>query len=56
MHTSHFPFLTALILVPAIGAAVVALVPTTSVAKHFHEALGALVALFTLVLAIVIAG
>ncbi len=56
MATSHFPFLTALVLAPAIGAVVVALVPTKSVARHFHEAVGALVAVFTLVLAVVIAG
>jgi len=56
MATSHFPFLTALVLAPAIGAAVVALVPTRAVARHFHEAVGALVAVFTLVLAVVIAG
>ena len=56
MATSHFPFLTVLVLVPAIGAAVVALVPTRSVSRHFHEGLGVLVALFTLVLAAVIAG
>jgi NADH-quinone oxidoreductase subunit M len=56
MQTGHFPFLTVLVLVPAGGAAVVALIPTRMVSKHFHEVLGALVALFTLVLAAVIAG
>jgi NADH-quinone oxidoreductase subunit M len=56
MATGHFPFLTVLVLVPAIGAAVVALLPTRSVSRHFHEGLGALVMLFTLVLAAVIAG
>ena len=56
MATGHFPFLTVLVLVPAVGAAVVALVPTRSVSRHFHEGLGALVMLFTLVLAVVIAG
>jgi len=56
MATSHFPFLTVLVLVPAVGAAVVALIPTSLVAKHFHEAIGALVAVFTLILAVVIAG
>ena len=56
MATSHFPFLTVLVLAPAIGAVVVALVPSKAVARHFHEAVGALVGLFTLVLAIVIAG
>ena len=54
--TSHFPFLTVLILVPAIGAAVVALIPRRLVSPHFHEGLGALVAVFTLALAAVIAG
>ena len=56
MATSHFPFLTVLVLVPAVGAAAVALVPPRSVARRFHEAVGALVGLFTLVLAVVIAG
>jgi len=56
MATGHFPFLTVLVLVPAVGAAVVALVPPRSVARRFHEAVGALVGLFTLVLAVVIAG
>ena len=56
MQTGHFPFLTVLVLVPAIAAAVVALVPTRSVSRHFHEGLGFLVMLFTLVLAVVIAG
>jgi NADH-quinone oxidoreductase subunit M len=54
--TSHFPFLTVLILVPAVGAAVVALIPRRLVSPHFHEGLGALVAVFTLALAAVIAG
>jgi NADH-quinone oxidoreductase subunit M len=56
MSTSHFPFLTVLVLVPAIGAALVALVPPGAVARRFHETVGALVGLFTLVLAVVIAG
>jgi len=56
MANSHFPFLTVLVLAPAVGAAVVALIPTRLVARHFHEAIGALVAVFTLILAIVIAG
>jgi NADH-quinone oxidoreductase subunit M len=56
MATSHFPFLTVLVLVPAVGGVVIALVPTKSVARRFHEVVGALVALFTLVLAVVIAG
>jgi NADH-quinone oxidoreductase subunit M len=52
MSTTPFPFLTVLILVPAIGAAVVALVPTTGVARWFHEALGIAIAAVTLVIAI----
>ena len=54
--TSHFPFLTVLVLTPAVGAAVVALIPPHLVAKRFHEAVGSLVGLFTLVLSVVIAG
>ena len=54
--TSHFPFLTVLVLTPAVGAAVVALIPPRAVARRFHEAIGALVGLFTLVLAVVIVG
>jgi uncharacterized protein YqgC (DUF456 family) len=50
MATGHFPFITVLVLVPAVGAAVVALVPTRSVSRHFHEGLGSLVMLFTLVI------
>ena len=56
MSTGHFPFLTVVVLVPAIGGVVIALIPTKSVARHFHEVLGALVAVFTLVLALVIVG
>jgi len=56
MANSHFPFLTVLVLAPAIGAAVVALVPARSVPRHFHETIGALVGVFTLVLAVVIVG
>ncbi len=56
MASSHFPFLTVLVLVPAIGAVVIALIPTDRVSRHFHQALGTFVALFTLALAIVIAG
>jgi NADH-quinone oxidoreductase subunit M len=54
MSTSHFPFLTVLVLVPAIGAAVVALVPTKAVAAWFHEALGVVIAAVTLVIAIAV--
>jgi NADH-quinone oxidoreductase subunit M len=56
MDTSHFPFLTVLILTPAVGAAVVALIPRRLVSPHFHEGFGAAVAVFTLGLAAVIAG
>ncbi len=55
MSTTPFPFLTVLVLVPAIGAAVVALVPAKSVARWFHEVLGAAVAATTLVIAIAVA-
>ena len=54
--TSHFPFLTVLVLTPAVGAAVVALIPPKAVAKRFHEAIGALVGLFVLILSLVIVG
>ena len=54
MSTTPFPFLTVLILVPAIGAAVVALIPTRAVARWFHEALGVIVAATTLVIAIAV--
>jgi NADH-quinone oxidoreductase subunit M len=54
-HSSSFPFLTVLVLVPVIGAAVVALIPTASVAKWFHEAVGLIVTVVTLVIAIAIA-
>ena len=56
MATSHFPFLTVLVLTPAVGAAVVALIPPRAVAQRFHEAVGALVGLFTLILSLVIVG
>ena len=53
--TTPFPFLTLLVLVPAIGAAVVALVPTKAVGRWFHEVTGALVAVVTLVIAATVA-
>ena len=43
MSGASFPFLTVLVLVPAIGAAVVALVPNGLVSRWFHEALGLVV-------------
>ncbi len=55
MPTTPFPFLTVLVLVPAIGAAVVALVPGQAVNRWFHEIVGVTVALVTLVLAVAIA-
>ncbi|MHB1710689.1 MAG: complex I subunit 4 family protein [Acidimicrobiales bacterium] len=50
--TTSFPFLTALILIPAIGAGVVALVPRRMVASWFHEAAGIAVSVVTLALAV----
>ena len=55
MPAPTFPFLTVLVLVPAVGAAVVALVPRQSVSRWFHEIVGAAVALATLVVAVIIA-
>ncbi len=55
MAGAGFPYLTVLVLVPAIGAAVVALVPTRSVPRWFHEVAGFAVALATLVFAVIIA-
>jgi NADH-quinone oxidoreductase subunit M len=54
MHPA-FPFLTVLVLVPAIGAAVVAAVPAGRVASWFHEALGVAVSVVTLVVAAAVA-
>ncbi len=48
---SSFPYLTVLVLVPAVGAAVVALVPSRRVASWFHEALGLAVTVVTLAVA-----
>ncbi|MDA8342060.1 MAG: NADH-quinone oxidoreductase subunit M [Actinomycetota bacterium] len=50
-----FPFLTVLVLLPAAGAAAVALVPSSRTARWVHEALGLAVATATLVLAVVVA-
>jgi NADH-quinone oxidoreductase subunit M len=55
MPAPAFPFLTVLVLVPAVGAAVVVLVPREAVNRWFHEMVGAAVALATLVVAVVIA-
>jgi NADH-quinone oxidoreductase subunit M len=46
-----FPYLTSLVLVPAVGAAVVAIVPKKAVATWFHEALGIVVTVVTLAVA-----
>ena len=51
MTATSFPFLTALVLVPAIGAAVVVAVPKRAVAAWFHEALGVAVSVVTLAVA-----
>ena len=48
MTATSFPYLTALVLVPAAGAAVVAAVPKRAVAAWFHEALGVAVTVLTL--------
>ena len=55
MPAPAFPFLTVLVLVPAVGAAVVVLVPRQAVNRWFHEIVGATVALATLVVAVIIA-
>ncbi|HEY1989729.1 MAG TPA: NADH-quinone oxidoreductase subunit M [Acidimicrobiales bacterium] len=54
MSTTPFPFLTTLILIPAAGAAVVALIPRQRVAAWVHEAVGLAVSLVTLALAITV--
>ena len=48
MTATTFPYLTTLVLVPAVGAAVVAAVPKRAVAAWFHEALGVAVTVLTL--------
>ncbi len=55
MTHAPFPFLTVLILLPAAGAVVVALVPSGRTPKWTHEIIGAAVALATLGLAVAIA-
>ncbi len=52
MTHAAFPYLTVLVLLPAVGAAVVALVPVSPVPKWFHEALGGAVALGTVGVAV----
>ena len=51
---ADFPYLTVLVLVPAIGAAVVAVVPKKGVASWFHEALGVAVTVVTLAVSIAV--
>ncbi len=51
MTGSSFPFLTVLVLVPAVGALAVALVPTRTVASWFHEAFGVAISVLTLAVA-----
>ncbi|MGC8462772.1 MAG: complex I subunit 4 family protein [Acidimicrobiales bacterium] len=55
MHTSPFPFLTVLVLAPAVGAVVVALVPSRRVPSWFHEALGIVATAVTLAVAVAVA-
>ncbi|MHB1518305.1 MAG: complex I subunit 4 family protein [Acidimicrobiales bacterium] len=55
MTHAPFPFLTVLILLPAAGAVVVALVPSGRTPKWTHEVIGAAVAFATLGLAVAIA-
>jgi NADH-quinone oxidoreductase subunit M len=52
MPSTPFPFLTTLVLIPAAGAAVVALIPRHRVAARVHEAIGLAVSLVTLALAV----
>jgi NADH-quinone oxidoreductase subunit M len=54
MTAQPFPFLTVLILIPAGGALVVALLPRTGVTARLHQAVGVAVTLVTLALAVVI--
>jgi NADH-quinone oxidoreductase subunit M len=55
MSGASFPYLTVLVLVPAIGAVVVALVPNGVVNRWFHEALGVVVTVLTLAVAVAVA-
>jgi len=54
MSHAGFPFLTVLILVPGIGAAVVALLPRRPSVPWLHEAVGVAIAVATLVVAVCI--
>ncbi len=55
MSSAGFPFLTVLVLVPAIGAAVLALVPTKALGRWFHEVAGVAVALAVVGIAVAVA-
>jgi NADH-quinone oxidoreductase subunit M len=55
MASTPFPFLTVLVLAPAIGAVVVALIPRKGVASWFHQSVGVVVSVVTLVVAAAIA-
>jgi len=54
MTATSFPYLTTLVLVPAVGAAVVAAIPKRLVATWFHEALGLAVTVLTLAVSIAV--
>ena len=51
MTATAFPYLTTLVLLPAVGAAVVACIPRKTVAAWFHEAVGVGVTVLTLAVA-----
>ena len=51
MTATAFPYLTTLVLLPAVGAGVVALIPKRAVAAWFHEAVGVAVTVLTLAVA-----
>ena len=48
MSATAFPYLTTLVLLPAVGAVVVACIPSKAVASWFHEAVGVAVTVLTL--------
>ena len=54
MAATTFPYLTTLVLVPALGAGIVALIPRKAVAAWFHEAIGVAVTVLTLVVAVAV--
>ena len=53
--TTSFPYLAVLVLLPVVGAVAVAAVPRGKVAPWFHEALGAVVTVCTLGVAVAVA-